>query len=126
MEVSQHGMDFQYTLCEGKKVEVPNYGLLLAKVAGVPDVVSQDATEIVRQLKQKEQQRERVSFAHAAEWRMLYSIAHRLNCLRHAKLPLPELRQQLQAIQDELRPPNQPLVPKLLSALRMPEACSTA
>lgn len=64
-------------------------------------VVIQEAANIVKSLQCKEDNRERASFASTIEWREVYSIAHKLHCLRHAtSLPVPRLRENIKLLQN--------------------------
>ena len=99
-----NGLDFQYTMSEGVDT-VPNYGLLLAKVAGIPTSVIAEATSLVNSLHSKDQERLRIAKASnencTYHFEAIYGVAHQLSCLRYSGLCEEDLRDLLGQIKDE-------------------------
>eukprot|EP00959_Pyramimonas_sp_CCMP1952_P243843 5097292-Pyramimonas_sp.AAC.2 len=98
-----NGLEFQYTMSEGTDT-VANYGLLLAKVAGIPAEIIAKAMSVVQTLCAKDQQRVRNAKASIEnceyDYEAIYGIAHQLSCLRYSDLCDEELRGVLAQIKE--------------------------
>lgn len=103
-------MDFQYTMSEGTE-SVPNYGLLLAKVAGIPNHIVTKAMSIVQTLQIKDQKRAQNASASLAsskaenpnDWQAIYAVAHQLCCVRYSTLNDEEMREHLLAVKQDMK-----------------------
>eukprot|EP00898_Chlorokybus_atmophyticus_P008950 jgi/Chlat1/9056/Chrsp94S08358 len=94
-------LSFHYSVAQGS-CNVTNYGLLLASVAGIPDTVIKEATDIAAQVDLKAAQRKRITDQQYAALRNEYSIVQRLLCLRQATLSDDLLREYLQNLKDSI------------------------
>ncbi|RLM87753.1 DNA mismatch repair protein MSH4 [Panicum miliaceum] len=76
-------LDFKFRLKDGIR-RVPHYGLLLARVAGLPASVIDTATSITSQITEQEMTRMDANCEEFRSLRMAYQVAQRLVCLKYS------------------------------------------
>ncbi|KAK3280894.1 MutS protein msh4 [Cymbomonas tetramitiformis] len=85
VDISAGGLAFKYNLAEGK-LAIRNYGLQLAKVAGMPETIVNAAAVIVAGIDAKETGRITKAFAMHEKLKLYYSIGQRLVCLQQSNM----------------------------------------
>ncbi|KAG2636976.1 hypothetical protein PVAP13_2NG481800 [Panicum virgatum] len=100
-------LDFKFRLKDGIR-RVPHYGLLLARVAGLPASVIDTATSITSQITQQEMTRMDANCEEFRSLRMAYQVAQRLVCLKYSNQGDDYIREELRKLKEGLccRPAN--------------------
>ncbi|KAL6640022.1 hypothetical protein ACP70R_022332 [Stipagrostis hirtigluma subsp. patula] len=76
-------LDFKFRLKDGVR-RVPHYGLLLARVAGLPASVVDTAAGITSRITEQETTRMNANCEEFRSLQMAYQVAHRLSCLKYS------------------------------------------
>ncbi|CAL5062750.1 unnamed protein product [Urochloa decumbens] len=76
-------LDFKFRLKDGVR-QVPHYGLLLGRVAGLPASVIDTATSITSQITKQETTRMDANCEEFQSLRLAYQVAQRLVCLKYS------------------------------------------
>nr|CAB3457960.1 unnamed protein product [Digitaria exilis] len=92
-------LDFKFRLKDGVP-QVPHYGLLLAKVAGLPASVIDTATSITSQITEQEMTRMDANFEEFQSLRMAYQVAQRLLCLKYSNQGDDYIREALRNLKE--------------------------
>lgn len=99
VDIRNNRLDFKFHLRNGPR-HVPNYGLLLAEMAGLPDSVIETAKSITSRISEKERKRMEVNCQQYHELQMVYKVAQCLICLKYSNKDEDSIRQALQNLKD--------------------------
>uniref|UniRef100_A0A0D9WYW4 DNA mismatch repair proteins mutS family domain-containing protein n=1 Tax=Leersia perrieri TaxID=77586 RepID=A0A0D9WYW4_9ORYZ len=99
VDLRNHRLDFKFRLKDGVR-KVPRYGLLLAKVAGLPNSVIDTATSITSRITEQEMVRMDSNSEQYRSLQMAYQVAQRLICLKHSNQGEDYIREALQNLKD--------------------------
>ncbi|XP_062187204.1 DNA mismatch repair protein MSH4 isoform X2 [Phragmites australis] len=92
-------LDFKFRLKDGVR-RVPHYGLLLARVAGLPGSVIDTATSITSRITEKEMARMDANCEEFRSLRLAYQVAQRLVCLKYSNQGDDYVREALQNLKE--------------------------
>uniref|UniRef100_A0A453B467 DNA mismatch repair proteins mutS family domain-containing protein n=1 Tax=Aegilops tauschii subsp. strangulata TaxID=200361 RepID=A0A453B467_AEGTS len=92
-------LDFKFRLKDGVR-RVPHYGLLLARVAGLPTSVIDTATSITSRITEQEMVRMDANCVQYQPLRMAYQAAQRLICLKYSNQGDDYIREALQDLKE--------------------------
>ncbi|KAM3384356.1 hypothetical protein ACQJBY_008796 [Aegilops geniculata] len=92
-------LDFKFRLKDGVR-SVPHYGLLLARVAGLPASVIDTATSITSRITEQEMVRMDANCVQYQPLRMAYQAAQRLICLKYSNQGDDYIREALQDLKE--------------------------
>ncbi|XP_058085647.1 DNA mismatch repair protein MSH4 isoform X5 [Magnolia sinica] len=99
VDVKNNRLDFKFNLRDGLR-RVPHYGLLLARVAGLPSSVIETARSITERITEKEMRRMEVNCTQYESIQMIYRVAQRLICLKYSNQDEEATRQALQNLKE--------------------------
>uniref|UniRef100_A0A0E0Q8C4 DNA mismatch repair proteins mutS family domain-containing protein n=2 Tax=Oryza TaxID=4527 RepID=A0A0E0Q8C4_ORYRU len=92
-------LDFKFRLKDGVR-KVPHYGLLLAKVAGLPSSVIDTAASITSRITEQEMVRKDDNCEQYRSLQMAYQVTQRLICLKQSNQGDDYIREALQNLKD--------------------------
>lgn len=92
-------LDFKFQLKDGLR-RVPHYGLLLARVAGLPASVVDTATNITSRITEQEMVRMDANCEQYRPLQMAYQAAQRLICLKYSNQGDEYIREALQDLKE--------------------------
>ncbi|CAA6666805.1 unnamed protein product [Spirodela intermedia] len=99
VEIKNNRLDFKFRLKDGPR-HVPHYGLLLARVAGLPGSVIETAKNITQRITTKELNQMENNCDEYQSVHMAYRVAQRLLCLKYSNQDEDEVRRALQRLKD--------------------------
>ncbi|MQL80267.1 hypothetical protein Taro_012708 [Colocasia esculenta] len=99
VEIKNNRLDFKFCLKDGPR-QVPHYGLLLARVAGLPNSVIETAKNITERISKKELKQMEDNCEQYHSIQMAYRVAQRLICLKYSNQDEDDIRQALQNLKD--------------------------
>lgn len=92
-------LDFKFCLKDGIR-RVPHYGLLLARVAGIPTSVIETSTSITSQITEQEMTRMNANCEEYWSLQMTYQVVQRLICLKYSNHGDDYIREALQNLKE--------------------------
>ncbi|XP_066372299.1 DNA mismatch repair protein MSH4-like isoform X2 [Miscanthus floridulus] len=92
-------LDFKFRLKDGVR-RVPHYGLLLARVAGIPTSVIDTSTSITSQITEQEMTRMDANCKEYRSLQMMYQVVQRLICLKYSNQGYDYIREALQNLKE--------------------------
>ncbi|EER99382.2 DNA mismatch repair protein MSH4 [Sorghum bicolor] len=92
-------LDFKFRLKDGVR-RVPHYGLLLARVAGIPTSVIDTSTSITSQITEQEMTRMDANCEEYRSLQMTYQVVQRLICLKYSNHDEDYIREALQNLKE--------------------------
>ncbi|ONM23667.1 DNA mismatch repair protein MSH4 [Zea mays] len=92
-------LDFKFCLKDGIR-RVPHYGLLLARVAGIPTSVIDTSTSITSQITEQEMTRMNANCEEYWSLQMTYQVVQRLICLKYSNHGDDYIREALQNLKE--------------------------
>lgn len=92
-------LDFKFCLKDGIR-RVPHYGLLLARVAGIPTSVIETSTSITSQITEQEMTRMNANCEEYWSLQMAYQVVQRLICLKYSNHGDDYIREALQNLKE--------------------------
>ncbi|PWZ38635.1 DNA mismatch repair protein MSH4 [Zea mays] len=92
-------LDFKFCLKDGIR-RVPHYGLLLARVAGIPTSVIDTSTSITSQITEQEMTRMNANCEEYWSLQMAYQVVQRLICLKYSNHGDDYIREALQNLKE--------------------------
>ncbi|CAA7403609.1 unnamed protein product [Spirodela intermedia] len=99
VEIKNNRLDFKFRLKDGPR-HVPHYGLLLARVAGLPGSVIETAKNITQRITTKELTQMENNCDEYQSVHMAYRVAQRLLCLKYSNQDEDDVRRALQRLKD--------------------------
>ncbi|XP_078442828.1 MUTS-like protein 4 isoform X2 [Wolffia australiana] len=102
VEIKNNRLDFKFCLQDGPR-RIPHYGLILARMAGLPGPVIETAENVTQKIATKGLTKMESNCAQYESIQLAYRMAQRLVCLKYSNQSEEDVRRALQSLQASYR-----------------------